>query len=209
MNGKSTCRGCRVCTAQDAAGAGPPALSLRVGSAAMSDRSSKELLYAGDSEKHRAVAISSIGVIATRSAITEPRSIRLHELMIFLAARGVVEAHHGVCIGGDVVFHEEARRLEMYIVGHPGVDNKWRKNGRAESISCDEWWPEKPFLERNKDIVKAVDLMIAMPAEMEERRRGSGTWFTIREARRQNKPLFIIWPDATYTNLGAPEPTPI
>ena len=56
----------------------------------------------------------------------------------------------------------------------------------------------RPYLSRNKDIVRETDMLIATPAEAEEQRR-SGTWSTIRFARKLGKPVFVIWPDGTVT----------
>ena len=39
-------------------------------------------------------------------------------------------------------------------------------------------------------------MMIAAPSEAEEQRR-SGTWSTVRFARKQGKPVFVISPDGT------------
>jgi hypothetical protein len=56
--------------------------------------------------------------------------------------------------------------------------------------------PERPYLDRNKDIVRETASLIAAPAEPEEQLR-SGTWSTVRFARKQGKPVFLILPDGT------------
>jgi hypothetical protein len=52
----------------------------------------------------------------------------------------------------------------------------------------------KPFIKRDKEIVDAVETMIATPAGAEQVR--SGTWTTIRYAKKQLKPVHIIMPRA-------------
>lgn len=54
----------------------------------------------------------------------------------------------------------------------------------------------KPPLVRNKIIVERAALMIATPYTMEEELR-SGTWATLRYARKLNKPITIIFPDGS------------
>ena len=52
----------------------------------------------------------------------------------------------------------------------------------------------KKYLDRNHDIVDASAEMLALPSGP-EKMRGSGTWATIRYARRTRVPLLICWPD--------------
>ncbi len=57
--------------------------------------------------------------------------------------------------------------------------------------------PEE-YLIRNANIVRATEYLIAMPAHHSEVRR-SGTWATIRSARRQGKTTYIIDPGGLLT----------
>jgi hypothetical protein len=49
----------------------------------------------------------------------------------------------------------------------------------------------KPFLDRNKDIVNSCDILIACPENDIEVLR-SGTWSTIRYAKKINKPVLLF-----------------
>lgn len=49
----------------------------------------------------------------------------------------------------------------------------------------------KPYLERNQDIVRSTELLLATPENNVEQQR-SGTWATIRFARKMNKSIIII-----------------
>jgi hypothetical protein len=58
---------------------------------------------------------------------------------------------------------------------------------------CDDEWPVRPYLDRNREIVDNTDVLVACPAGPEERR--SGTWSTIRHALRWGVPVILCWPD--------------
>ena len=58
----------------------------------------------------------------------------------------------------------------------------------------DETRKQKDYLDRNHDIVDETELLIACPKEPEEITR-SGTWATIRYARKKKKKLRIILPN--------------
>lgn len=53
-----------------------------------------------------------------------------------------------------------------------------------------------PPLERNHRIVDACDVLIACPKDAQEQLR-SGTWATVRYARKQGKRVIVITPDGT------------
>lgn len=91
------------------------------------------------------------------------------------------EAHHGDCIGSDETFNALCRihtvHIPLILVCHPPLN----PSKRAWTVN-DITLPEKEYLERNHDIVDAVDTLLATPKEMKEQLR-SGTWATIRYAR--------------------------
>lgn len=100
------------------------------------------------------------------------------------------ELHHGDCIGSDAQAHEIARRLGgLWIIGHvPDRDEK-----RA-FCDFDVTLPPRSYIERDHNIVDACDFLLATPhGHVEELR--SGTWATIRYARKTGKALRIIYPD--------------
>jgi len=99
------------------------------------------------------------------------------------------EAHHGDCIGADSEFHSCVKKYtDADIVIHPPENNSKRAYCKEGLILS-----EKPYLTRNKDIVDASDVLFATPAGAEVLR--SGTWSTIRYAKKKNVPVVIIYPD--------------
>ena len=100
------------------------------------------------------------------------------------------EFHHGDCIGADMEAHDLIRQHlpRCRIVVHPPDIN----DKRAYS-ECDDVRPAKPYLVRNKAIVFSCDELVAAPKSRIEELR-SGTWSTIRAARKAGKPVHMVWP---------------
>jgi hypothetical protein len=118
------------------------------------------------------------------------------QLLWYLSGLDLREFHHGDCVGADAEAHEIAQLLDarMIIIHLPDNDSK-----RAFCMSR-YYMPAKPYLERNKDIVDSTDFLLACPRQFAEQTR-SGTWATIRYARKQGKPVVIFWPDGTVKNF--------
>lgn len=124
-----------------------------------------------------------IGFTGTRYGMSTRQKLELRKKLA-----GATEFHHGDCVGADAEADEIARDLDVGVVIHPPEDPKQRAFCRQPG---DLILRPKPYLDRNKDIVNSVDLLIAAPRTMEEEVR-SGTWSTIRYARRINKQLVIL-----------------
>lgn len=133
-----------------------------------------------------------IGFTGTVLGMTHLQKLGVRELMMEIAP---AEAHHGDCLGSDATFHLFCKLFSVYVVGHPGTDMYGRSPKRAY-CDVDEWQPALPYLERNSNIVRASQILIATPKLMEEERR-SGTWATIRRAREMEKELRIVYPDGS------------
>jgi hypothetical protein len=100
--------------------------------------------------------------------------------------------HHGGALGADDTAHWLALELQLAVHVWPSnIPNQHATLG-GEYVRHDE----APPLERNHTIVDQCDELIACPGEMEEVLR-SGTWATIRYARRIGKPITIIYPDGS------------
>ena len=99
------------------------------------------------------------------------------------------EAHHGDCKGADKQFHDIAKSFGYEITVHPPIDDKKRAFCKGDYSTA-----PKEYLARNKDIVDACDILIATPKSAAEEVR-SGTWSTIRYAKKTHKRGVIIFPD--------------
>ena len=128
-----------------------------------------------------------LGFSGTRHGLTEKQRDLLTRLLDRIKP---VEARHGDCIGADTEFHHLCRSRGVGVVLHPPPAGP----GRACNSDALIVMPEKGYLSRNRDIVDGADMLIACPADMKEIRR-SGTWSTIRYARKTGKRLVVIYPD--------------
>lgn len=129
-----------------------------------------------------------IGFTGTQHGMTVEQKTALEAIFIRLRVK---EFHHGDCIGADEEAHEIARGHTDTIVIHPPDKDDKRAFCTVAKVNRRE---PKPYLKRNEDIVRESDLLIAAPYESTEKWR-SGTWATVRYARRARVSLMIIQPD--------------
>lgn len=105
------------------------------------------------------------------------------------------ELHHGDCIGADAEAHDIAYVCGLTTVAHPPENPAKRAFKRANFINT-----ELPYLDRNKRIVNRTCELIATPGEFKEQVR-SGTWSTIRYARKLGRKITIIFPDGAVKRV--------
>jgi hypothetical protein len=96
---------------------------------------------------------------------------------------------HGDCIGADADMHALARAAGMRVEIRP-----CNLNSQRAGCQADKYYDTKSPLARNRDIVEQADVMLACPSGFKEELR-SGTWATVRHAKKRAKPLFIAWPN--------------
>jgi hypothetical protein len=127
-----------------------------------------------------------VGFTGTRGSLSTFCVSRLLELINKL---DIQTFHHGDCVGADATMHEMVGDRCDKVIHPPNKD--------VHRAYCNGYiLPELSYMDRNKNIVDSSELMIATPPSMEEITR-SGTWSTVRYARKRNKPLIIVFPDGT------------
>ena len=143
-----------------------------------------------------------LGFTGTRAIPGSPKAVqerrdRLFALMKEFWEAGFSVFHHGDCIGADELAHQIACKLNFHIVVHPPNNSR----NRAFCGKCDEesgesdsvWWmPKKPYLSRNRDIVDQSNVLIAMPNDPMREELRSGTWSTIRYARKEGVLIRLV-----------------
>ena len=128
-----------------------------------------------------------VSFTGTRRGLTEEQRTSLKK--IFTEAKATVFTH-GDCVGADYDAHMVAHEMGLTIRKRPCYLDTQRAFAEEGETVAD---PEAP-LDRNKKIVDEGKILVACPGQDFEERR-SGTWYTIRYARKINKPLVIIWPN--------------
>lgn len=131
-----------------------------------------------------------IGFTGTRRGLGNSQGLKLRATISSLE---VGEFHHGDCIGADEQAHDIVRQLvpNAHIVSHPPKNTTYQAFTKS-----DQYWKPKEYMVRNDDIVRETQLLIACPWEMDEQIR-SGTWATVRRARKAGKPVIVIQPNGT------------
>jgi hypothetical protein len=140
--------------------------------------------------------LPTVGFTGTgHQPLTNNQKINLEAKLLWFRDNGYKIARHGDCIHADTEFHYIALRLGYYIVVHPPI-NSSKASGLgtkpAEQAIILREQP-KPYLDRNHDIVDNSDILIACPKENTEQLR-SGTWSTVRYARKKGKQVYLILP---------------
>jgi hypothetical protein len=134
-----------------------------------------------------------VGFTGTRAGLSMHQD---EQFKRWMRANTPDEFHHGECSGADEQAVWEATRYSaVRVVAHPCHYAAMR--GRTIVGLSAETHPAKPPLARNRDIVDACDVLLACPDGPERLR--SGTWSTVRFARRQGVRVVIFWPDGTTT----------
>lgn len=128
-----------------------------------------------------------IGFTGTRAGMTERQGVLLLDFLRRVGAGSTF--HHGGAIGADF----EAWKLAHVILGLESECYPSNLPSSSAKTTDDKTHTPKPPLDRNRDIVNACDVLIATPEGDEVQR--SGTWATVRYARKIDKPRAIIYPD--------------
>lgn len=111
-----------------------------------------------------------------------------------------IEAHNGCAIGVDryVALNptKQAQKRNWTAVFWPANQDglNWAADVGRAYVKYGLLREVRPPLERNKCIVTESHGLIAMPITIEEQVR-SGTWATIRYARKMGKPVLVIGPN--------------
>lgn len=131
----------------------------------------------------------SIGFTGSRDGMTDKQKSTVSDLIRIIS--NINEIHHGDCIGCDEDFFEIVTNLhdDIETHSHPCTIDSMRAHTKSDI----EYEPGHP-LDRNKNIVDLSDYIIGCPGTEEEVVR-SGTWATIRYAKKENKSVIVIWPN--------------
>ena len=132
-----------------------------------------------------------VGFTGTRDRMTYLQRESLRVVLAEFASPAGVELHHGDCVGADAEAAWIARAFGFRVVCHPPTDDS-----RRAFAPSDVTLPAEPFLSRNRAIVDACAVLVAAPSSFGEQYR-SGTWSTVRYARRVGRRTVVVRPDGS------------
>lgn len=136
-----------------------------------------------------------IGFTGTQDGMSEAQQATVTKLLTeYGEVHPAFVFRHGDCIGSDAQAHDIARAAGAKIVLHPPLQAEKRAHCKGD----DEKAP-LDYLERNKEIVKGSTVLIATPKKATEEKR-SGTWATIRDARKRGIKVQLVQPDGVIAS---------
>lgn len=132
-----------------------------------------------------------IGFTGTRRGMSASQEKVLYDTFETLLFGEYNEFHHGDAVGADATAHLLVWTFfkGVVIVIHPPIKTYYR-------AWCPNWsfmHKSKDYIVRDHDIVNSTDILIATP-ETEYEVQRSGTWATVRYAKKKEKPIVIIYP---------------
>lgn len=128
----------------------------------------------------------------TKDGVTPSQGFALSNIFHQLRVDGYYTMHNGDCIGSDAFSaHMWKYRNKGNIVLHPPTNPKYR----AWIDFADVMMPEGDYIKRDHDMVDLSSILVGTP-KCEEYLR-SGTWSTIRYARKIGIPRILIYPDGS------------
>jgi hypothetical protein len=127
-----------------------------------------------------------IGFTGTRYGLSVEQKMEIKKVLGSYNSTTII-VHHGDCIGADTDFHTICKEIGIKTIIHPPIDEKLRAFNIGDVIL-----PSKEYIERNHDIVENTSLLIACPYDKKKEITRSGTWATIRYARKLLKKVELI-----------------
>jgi hypothetical protein len=132
-----------------------------------------------------------IGFTGNRYGLTQEQKTQI--IQVFELYDDIIVSH-GDCVGSDTDFHnlsieyKQSNPTKKFLIHiYPPTDNKLRSYCVGDLI-----FDPKPYLQRNKNIVTNSDILIGCPIDKTKEQIRSGTWSTIRFARKLNKQIYLL-----------------
>lgn len=142
-----------------------------------------------------AASFFHVGFTGTRDGMTvAQRESLMREMNYIIITYENLTLHHGACVGDDEQFSRWYVAIPQ--VAHP-CNLASFSVPPAELKHVTEWRATLPPLVRNRQIVEECELLIACPKGNEKADYRSGTWATIRYARKQGVAVYTILPNGT------------
>lgn len=137
--------------------------------------------------------MTDVGFTGTRAGMTPEQRVGVLDILGLHRGEGA-KFSHGDCVGADEEAHFIAMDLGYIVHVWPPDLSKARAFTTGHFIHA-----PRPYRVRDQSIVMMSGVLVATPAgpEHDEAQRRSGTWMTVRMARKRGIQIYIIWPDGT------------
>lgn len=138
-----------------------------------------------------------IGFTGTRNGMTSEQKEGVERLLTSYCCKygdSNLVGLHGDCVGADADFDALCRRggYAFPVECRPCTFENMRARTAAKVIA-----PPMPPMERNRWIVRDSNVILACPPNDTEIKSGSGTWATIRFAKKEGKAVHIFFPNGS------------
>jgi hypothetical protein len=136
-----------------------------------------------------------VGFTGTRENLTD---VQLGWLYTTLESDKTITAiHHGACQGADAAAHQGALDNEIPVHVWPPTNPKYVATQCLIAHQLVTIHHAMPYLNRDREIVRATDGLIALPKhdKQPDRAYWGGTWYTVDFAERLSKPVVICYPN--------------
>lgn len=128
-----------------------------------------------------------VGITGTREGMTAWQEQEVRKVLSELRGDSF---HHGDCSGVDVQAAAIAKSLGYTIVCYPPKSTETQGFFGGDIVH-----EPAGYLQRDRAIVDACDVLLVVPKQMEWQPKG-GTWYTHDYAKKTGKPFSVIWPEA-------------
>lgn len=136
----------------------------------------------------------TLGFTGTKNGMVPEQKTAFAALCAQKRSEGFTKFRHGDCIGADDQAATIAAAAGFFIIAHPGHPKDPENTMyRAFNPHSHLVLTAKPFVKRDHDIVDESDELAATPMGHEEI-IASGTWTTVRYARKKNKITHVLCP---------------
>ena len=132
-----------------------------------------------------------IGFTGNRYGLNQEQK---EKILMILDKYDDIIVSHGDCVGSDTDFHnicinykETYPTKKIIITIFPPSNSTLRAFNKGDLLM-----KKKPYLQRNLDIIKNSNILIACPINKNKEELRSGTWSTIRQAKKQNITVHIL-----------------
>jgi hypothetical protein len=139
-----------------------------------------------------------IAFTGTRKGMTDKQKEAVLEFLKELRGHDYL-FRHGDCVGADADFHWLVHEAEFELRGSVAIHPCTLEAQRAHCEPALIVYAPREPLARNREMVDRAEFLLACPGEEHEVLR-SGTWATIRYAKKRNVPRLVILPSGRVWN---------